>query len=570
MKKVLYVATVVKTHIMEFHIPYLKMLKEQGLETSVAARNDYDHPEDCIIPYCDKFFDIPFERNPIKKGNLKSYFMLKKIIDDNEYDIIHCHTPVGAMITRLAAINSRKKGTKVIYTAHGFHFYKGAPLINWLIYYPVEKWLSHYTDVLITINKEDYERAKKFKAKRVEYVPGVGIDINKFSLNPYNKKHKREELGIKDNNVVILSVGKAEDSNYQMVLRALSRIKNSSVFCSIQYLICESGKSINYLKDLAKELQIEKHVHFLGEDNDISDLCNCCDLFIYASKIVNFPMTLVEAMSCGVPSLCINTFNNNSYDKEELQHLLFFNDEKELAKKILKLSGSENIRKYIGNKIRYRIKDYDFSNLIKNEQLINSQEKSYFFKNNVIVRQNIRKKLDIPLDTLVLLSVGEVNDNKNHKVIIELLPELKNIYYIICGSGPLIEEHIQLAKQLGVENRLKMVGYITNTPDYYKTADIFVFPSKREGLPVAVMEAMASELPVIAFNIRGNSDLIEDNVNGYLLHMDKEELLEKLHELINDERKRLLFGVSSRKRIKKYRIENTIKMINDVYCEVIE
>ena len=197
MKKVLFVATVVKTHIMEFHIPYLKMFKEMGWETAVAARNDYENPADCVIPYCDTYYNVPFERNPLKPGNLKAYKELKHIIDEGEYDIIHCHTPVGAMLTRLAAKQARKQGTKVFYTAHGFHFYKGAPVINWILYYPVEKWLSRYTDVLITINKEDYERAKTFKAGKVCYVPGVGIDLKKFNAGYVNKEQKaldRDEI----------------------------------------------------------------------------------------------------------------------------------------------------------------------------------------------------------------------------------------------------------------------------------------------------------------------------------------------------------------------------------------
>ena len=127
-KKVLFVATVVKTHIMQFHIPYLKLFQEAGWETAVASRNDYEDPADCVIPYCDTYYDIPFERMPWKPQNLKAYKMLKEIIDREHYDIIHCHTPVGALIARLAALDARKKGTRVIYTAHGFHFFTGAPL----------------------------------------------------------------------------------------------------------------------------------------------------------------------------------------------------------------------------------------------------------------------------------------------------------------------------------------------------------------------------------------------------------------------------------------------------------
>ena len=163
MKKVLFVATVVKTHIMVFHIPYLEWFKKNGYEVHVCAKNDYENKDECIIPYCDKYHDLPFERSPFKANNLKVYKKLKEIINTNNYDIIHCHTPMGGALTRLAAHKARNRGTKVLYTAHGFHFYKGSPLINWLVYYPVERWLARYTDVLITINEEDYNRIKESK-----------------------------------------------------------------------------------------------------------------------------------------------------------------------------------------------------------------------------------------------------------------------------------------------------------------------------------------------------------------------------------------------------------------------
>ena len=191
MKKVLFVATVVKQHINVFHLPALKLFKDYGWETSVCARNDFDNSDDCKIPYCDNYYDIPFERNPLKIKNISCYREIKKLIEQNQYDIVYCHTPVGGAVARLAARKSRKKGTKVIYMAHGFHFYSGAPIINWLVYYPVEKWLSRYTDILITINKEDYQRGLKFKAKRIEYVPGVGIDLTKFYFNEDIRKQKR-------------------------------------------------------------------------------------------------------------------------------------------------------------------------------------------------------------------------------------------------------------------------------------------------------------------------------------------------------------------------------------------
>ena len=157
------------------------MFKEMGWETAVAARNDYEDPEGCRIPYCDFYYDIPFERNPFRAGNYRAYRQLLELINSNSYDIIHCHTPVGGVLARLAARKARKTGSIVIYTAHGFHFYKGAALFNWLMYYPVERILSRLTDVLIAINIEDYNRASNFRAGMIEYVPGIGVDLRKFN-----------------------------------------------------------------------------------------------------------------------------------------------------------------------------------------------------------------------------------------------------------------------------------------------------------------------------------------------------------------------------------------------------
>ena len=190
--KILYATTVSCT--MNFFKGFISELVKEGNSVELACNCDF--PVDSF--YDDlglRVYDIPFSRSPLNKSNLSAYRQLKKIVESGEYDIVHCHTPVAAMITRLACRRGRKKGTKVIYTAHGFHFYKGAPKINWLIYYPIEKICSYITDVLITINKEDYTLAqKKMRAKKVEYVPGVGIAVNKFANPGVTKKQKREEL----------------------------------------------------------------------------------------------------------------------------------------------------------------------------------------------------------------------------------------------------------------------------------------------------------------------------------------------------------------------------------------
>ena len=510
MKKVLFVATVVKTHIMEFHIPYLKMFKEEGWETAVAARNDYENPADCKIPYCDNYYNIPFERNPLKLGNLKAYKELKRVIDKGEYDIIHCHTPVGAMLTRLAAKQARKQGTKVFYTAHGFHFYKGAPAINWLLYYPVEKWLSRYTDVLITINKEDYERAKSFKAGKVCYVPGVGIDLKKFNSGYVDKNEKREEIGVHADDFVLLSVGELiPRKNHEVVIRALSVLKQRDNLNHIEYVICGRGAYEADLKKLAEGLDVADHVHFLGYRNDISEICNCADLFVFISHQEELPMALMEAMACGLPVVCSNIRGSTDLIEDGVTGFLANNTPEEVAEAISEMKNNTALRNRVASAALHKIKQFDLSS-VEDEM-----SKIYGVRNLVLQGvykgQRIRKELGIPLNAKVILSVGEVNKNKNHKAGIEALAKLrdKNTYYVICGRGPLMEAHKELAQSLGVGDRVILAGYRTDVADFYKMADVFLFPSFREGLPVAVMEAMASGLPVIATKIRGSSDLVQ-------------------------------------------------------------
>lgn len=512
MKKVLFVATVVKTHIMEFHIPYLKMFKEMGWETAVAARNDYENPADCVIPYCDTYYNIPFERNPLKPGNLKAYKELKHIIDEGEYDIIHCHTPVGAMLTRLAAKQARKKGTKVFYTAHGFHFYKGAPAINWILYYPVEKWLSRYTDVLITINKEDYERAKTFKAGKVCYVPGVGIDLKKFNAGYVNKEQKRKEIGVSADDFVLLSVGELiPRKNHEVVIRALSVLKQLDKLNHIEYVICGRGSYEADLRKLAEGLDVADHVHFLGYRNDISEICNCADLFVFMSHQEGLPVALMEAMACGLPAVCSNIRGNTDLIEDGVTGLLANNTPEEVAQSISKMKSDTALRNRVASAALQKIKQFDLSSVEDEMSKIYGGGVRNLALQGVYKGQRIRKELGIPLNAKVILSVGEVNKNKNHKVGIEALAKLrdKNTYYVICGRGPLMEAHKELAQSLGVGDRVVLTGYRTDVADFYKMADVFLFPSFREGLPVAVMEAMASGLPVVATRIRGSSDLVQ-------------------------------------------------------------
>lgn len=567
MPKILYVATVVKTHIMEFHIPYLKMLKEMGWETAVAAKNDYDDPADCVIPYCDTYYDIPFERNPLKAGNLKAYKKLKKVIDDGGYDIIHCHTPVGAMLTRLAARQARTNGTKVLYTAHGFHFYKGAPAINWLLYYPVEKRLSRYTDVLITINKEDYERAKTFKAGKVCYVPGVGVDLKKFNVGYVDKEQKRKEIGVGADDFILLSVGELiPRKNHEVVIRAMSVLKQNSELDHVEYVICGRGTYELDLKRLAEELSVSDHVHFLGYRSDISEICNCADLFVFMSHQEGLPVALMEAMACGLPAVCSNIRGNTDLIEDGVTGLIANNTPEELAESIKTMRNDIALRERLASAALQRIKQFDLSSVEQEMAKIYRGGVSNLALQGVYKGQHIRKELDIPLDAKVVLSVGEVNKNKNHKVGIEALAKLNapDVYYVICGRGPLIDEHRKLAESLGVGNRVIMTGYRTDVVDFYSMADVFVFPSFREGLPVALMEAMATGLICVASRNRGTDDLLE----GSRLLFDAgntTELVEKLKLVMSSDCSEEV--QRNTEHLSSFDINNTLRLVQGFYLD---
>ena len=310
-KKVLFTATV-DSHILHFHIPYLKMFKDMGYETHVATNSDE------AIPYCDKKYKISFERSPFKLNNLKAIKQLKKVVEKEKFDIIHCHTPMGSVVTRLASKHARKAyGTRVIYTAHGFHFYKGAPKINWLFFYPVEKYLSKYTDDLITINNEDYELAiKKFKAKRTHYVPGVGVDPKKFDfeLSQEERHELRKSLGIKDDDIVLIYVAELnKNKNQIMAIKAMEKllVENS------KYKLLLVGKdSYNgEYQRLVQELKLENNVIFSGYRKDVPKLMKISDIAISTSLREGLPVNLIEATMCGLPIVATNCRGNRDISK---------------------------------------------------------------------------------------------------------------------------------------------------------------------------------------------------------------------------------------------------------------
>lgn len=247
-----------------------------------------------------KIISVPISRNPLARANIKAYKELIKLIKQENIDYIHCNTPTGGILGRLAGKKCKVK--KIIYQAHGFHFYKGAPKKNWLIYYPIEKLLARYTDAIITINKEDYELAKnKFKLRKggkVYFVPGVGIDTTQYNLSKKVREEKRMELELNEKDAAIISMGDLiERKNYDTAIRVIAEAKNSA----LQYFICGKGPEEAKLKKLAQELGVEKQIHFLGFRSDIKELLAAVDVFLFTTKQEGLPRSMMEAMASGLP-----------------------------------------------------------------------------------------------------------------------------------------------------------------------------------------------------------------------------------------------------------------------------
>ncbi|WP_035423721.1 glycosyltransferase family 4 protein [Bacillus sp. UNC438CL73TsuS30] len=365
MKKVLLTATV-QSHIAQFHLPLIHMLKLNGYEVHVAGRNNLKEKNGLKIEGPDKIFDIPFERSPLSKNNIKAYKQLKRILINNSYDIVHCNTPMGGVITRLAANEFRKKGTKVYYTAHGFHFYKGSPLKNWLVYYPIEMFLARYTDKLITITKEDYELAsKKFKTN-IYHVHGVGVNTSKY--NPVNKEEKdniRMNLGFKKNEFIIICIGELnKNKNQKAIINAMpeliKRIPN------VKLLLAGNGPNEADLKHLVSDLKVIDNVKFLGYRTDLNKYINLSDLVVSFSYREGLPLNIMEAMICKKPIVASKNRGHKELINDKVSGILVNpNNHRDIEKTVSTLYLNKGKQRNLAEMAFNLVKPYTIENVLE-------------------------------------------------------------------------------------------------------------------------------------------------------------------------------------------------------------
>lgn len=294
MKKVLFTSHT--ANFQKFNHPFMKWFKKQGYEVHYASMGEEP------VLHCDKHYTICFNRSPFSTDNIKAYKPLKKIIDTENYEIIHTHTPMGGVVTRLAARKARKNGTKVIYTAHGFHFYKGAPLKNWAIYYPVEKLLAHYTDTIITINAEDYALATNKMKTTVIHVNGVGVDSTKIHHSLSSKKvtDYRQKLGLKASDFVMIYIAELSIRKRQVWL--INTLANTLLINKDIHLLLAGIDSLKgQCQQSVKDLNIASQVHFLGYRQDISELLDISNIALTSSSQEGLPVGVMESMLLGLP-----------------------------------------------------------------------------------------------------------------------------------------------------------------------------------------------------------------------------------------------------------------------------
>lgn len=361
--KILYVTTISDT-VNTFLIPHIELLTEQGHRVDVAFNIVQEVSSELIELGC-KVHNLEFQRSPLKRQNYIAYKKLKKIICDEKYDLVHTHTPVASACVRLVC--RKMKNVKVFYTAHGFHFFKGAPVLNWLLYYPIEKWLANYTDCLITTNNEDYQRAKdRFKSKSIKHVNGVGVDINNFKPQTYEMKNKlRKEHGYNQDNFILVFAGELSYRKHQdLLIDAIDLLKKT--IPNIRLLLAGVGDLSKQYQARVNKLEVEENVIFLGYRKDLADILTLSDIAVSSSRQEGLPVNIMMAMATGLPLVATNCRGNCDLVIDGKGGCVVgVDDVKGFADAVERLYASEELRKQFGENNLLIIEKYSLNNIIK-------------------------------------------------------------------------------------------------------------------------------------------------------------------------------------------------------------
>lgn len=359
-KKVLFVASVYR-HLTAFHLPYIKYFQRNGYVVYAAAGEDMKVREEleALNVHC---IDIAFSRSPVSKDNIAAYKQLKKLFSEMTFELVHVHTPVAALLTR-RAFQVAKHG-KIVYTAHGFHFFDGSPKQNWLIYYTAEKIAAKWTDHLITINKEDYISAQKLLPNdQISNVHGVGVEFDTVRLSEEEKAKLRQEIGLIEDHVMIAFVAELNaNKNHQFLLRNWSKLKDNIPQAAL--CIIGTGELEQQLKKFVKTENLQD-VHFLGYRNDVPSLLQISDIVTLLSYREGLPKSIMEAMVEGLPCVVTNTRGLRDLISDEKNgYVVNHGDEDALVNAFGRLVESKQLRETMGGEAKELVKPYLLENVL--------------------------------------------------------------------------------------------------------------------------------------------------------------------------------------------------------------
>ena len=264
------------------------------------------------------------------------------------------------LLTRLAFAN--KKGTKVTYIAHGFHFYKGGSKLNNLIYKTIEGFAAHFTDSLVTINKEDFEAAKDFKLKKngtIHYIPGIGVNTSKFyKSSKEDCMEIRKEFRLSGDDFVIAVIGELNDNkNQEAIIKAVALLKSECP--KLKAVFMGKGEKAEYLRGLCRELNLADRVQFFGYRHDVNRILSACNLGASASFREGLPLNIIEEMASGLPIVASENRGHRDIVTEDSGFLLQENTAEEFAKAFLNLYTSPEKCEVISKKNLELCKRFD-------------------------------------------------------------------------------------------------------------------------------------------------------------------------------------------------------------------
>lgn len=374
MKKILYITTVSRT-INAFLIPHIERLVDEGYEVDCACSIDKEVDERITSKGC-KVFDIPFSRNPLHPANIKAFNKLKGIQEKNQYDIVHVHTPVAAVYGRLLKL--KFPTLKTIYTVHGFHFFKGAPKLNWMIYYPIEKIMSKFTDVAITINSEDYERAKKIGIKRVYNTNGVGLDLSYYNPEQYDKNKCRNKFNLSEDDFVIAMIAEVnKNKNHEQMIKAVEELIKENK--QVKVLCAGDGPLLETIREELKSKNLDNVIQMLGFRRDINEIISACDVGILMSYREGLPRNIMELMAFGKPVIGTNIRGIRDLIEEGVNgYLVEVGDFMQTYYALNTLMNEENLLEKMSESALDRVKDYSIDNVTG--QLIEVYRKGIYYE----------------------------------------------------------------------------------------------------------------------------------------------------------------------------------------------